>query len=90
MVISMLVSLCSWTPRSPPGPGPTRWSRRRDGGAGVPRRAVRDRASAVRGGRAPSEIARPLFAAAALHTSSTDDYYGQIPWTARFSWWSAW
>jgi WD40 repeat protein len=37
----------------------------------------------------PSEIAYPLFPPTSLYTSFANDYYGQIPWTAQFSWWSA-
>jgi WD40 repeat protein len=37
---------------------------------------------------APVEIAQPLFAPKNLYTSITNDYYGEIPWTGQFSWWS--
>jgi hypothetical protein len=36
----------------------------------------------------PVEIAHPLFPPSHLYSSYTDDYYGQIPWTAQFSWWT--
>jgi WD40 repeat protein len=36
----------------------------------------------------PVEIAYPLFRPTSLYTSFTNDYYGQIPWTGQFSWWS--
>jgi hypothetical protein len=36
----------------------------------------------------PVEIAHPLFPPSGLYKSFTNDYYGQIPWTAQFSWWS--
>jgi len=36
----------------------------------------------------PVEIAYPLLPPARLYRTITNDYYGQIPWTGQFSWWS--
>ena len=36
----------------------------------------------------PAEIAHPLFPQSGLYTGFTNDYYGQIPWTDQFSWWT--
>jgi hypothetical protein len=42
----------------------------------------------ISGGR-PVEIEHPLFAANALTGPDGVDYFGQIPWSAQFSWWSS-
>lgn len=39
------------------------------------------------GGR-PTRIVYPLFKPDGLYSSLSNDYYGQIPWTGQFSWWS--
>jgi hypothetical protein len=39
-------------------------------------------------GGAPTEIVYPLFRPVGLYSGFSHDYYGQIPWTAQFNWWS--
>jgi hypothetical protein len=42
-------------------------------------------------GGKPTEIATPLFAPTQWLNPNTGEpiaYYGQVPWTAQFNWWS--
>jgi hypothetical protein len=39
-------------------------------------------------GGAAVEIEHPLLSSAALSGPDSVDYFGQIPWSAEFSWWS--